>query len=221
VTPAVYIPELPLIPQLALVGSVENRFVIEDQDLLIQVPPDIFIDSDPNAELTYDAKLPDGTPLPNWLSFDANDLTFTGTPPLNSHGRVEIVITARDQYGNTAEASFSILIGYKQEDLAKLLTQLPPQPGVFRPYGFHFYDVDLGNPPNSPPPQQSGDASPPHPHDGPQLAEGWHAAPQIMRTDAFGGFSAALRRAGHIGALSRARALLDGLDKLAQARPSL
>ena len=223
--PPAFIPEIPLIPQLALIGSVENRFIIEDQQTVIQVPPDIFVDSDPNQQLVYDAKLPDGTPLPSWLHFDANNLTFEGTPPLFSRGRVEITITAKDQYGNTAEASFSILIGQKEEDLSKLLLQSNQEPGTFVPYGFQFgFQVSDATPVPSPADThrtQVAVAAAPHVPDAPLHVDRWHASPQVAQTSDFSGFSAALRNAGHIGVLSRARALLDGLDKLTQARTSI
>jgi hypothetical protein len=229
VTPAVSISEIPEIPQLALIGSVDNRFIIEDQQTVIQVPPDIFIDSDPNAQLEYDAMLPDGTPLPSWLHFDPNNLTFEGTPPLYSRGRIEITITAKDQYGNMAEASFSILVGQKEEDLGKLLLQSNLQPGTFRPYGFQF-DLQVSEatpvppPPGSQPgrqPIQIADAAALHLREALHRAEAWSAAPQVTQAGDFGGFTAALRKAGHIGALGRARALLDGLDKLPHARSSI
>ncbi|HEY1588133.1 MAG TPA: hypothetical protein VGG00_00270, partial [Rhodanobacter sp.] len=51
--------------------------------------------------------------------------------------------------------------------------------------------------------------------------DAWRASSQASQAADFGGFTAALRKAGHIGALSRARALLDGLDKLPQARSSI
>jgi hypothetical protein len=213
------VPELPLIPQLALIGSVENRFIIEDQETVIQVPSDIFVDSDPNAELAYDAKLPDGTPLPSWLSFNASDLTFSGTPPLTAHGRLEITITARDQYGNTAEASFSILIGRKQEDLTKLLSQTGSQDGEFRPYGFQLSAASPIVPPGSEQAIQLAEAAPVRHHDASHIAQTWRAVPATTRPGEFGGFSAALRGASQFGVLARARALLDGLNGLPQTRP--
>ncbi|NJL21125.1 MAG: DUF4347 domain-containing protein [Leptolyngbyaceae cyanobacterium SM1_3_5] len=44
-------------------------------------PANSFTDAD-NDSLTYSATLEDGTTLPNWLSFDPNTRTFSGTPTL-------------------------------------------------------------------------------------------------------------------------------------------
>src|SRR6185503_6300986 len=73
-------------------------------------------------QLTYEARRPDGTPLPAWITFDARNLTFSGTPPKDAYGRLEIVIRATDVAGNTADADFTVLIGRDDKDLVQLLS---------------------------------------------------------------------------------------------------
>jgi uncharacterized repeat protein (TIGR01451 family) len=114
----------PIIPQVWLTGSVGNRFVIEEQHAVIQVPWNLFNDTYPNATLEYEARAPGGGPLPQWLEFDARNLTFTGTPPLYSHGTVDVEIVARDQFGNQANATFQITVGRENRDLDKLLQRV-------------------------------------------------------------------------------------------------
>lgn len=114
----------PIIPQVELTGSVGSRFVIEQQQSVIAVPSNLFNDTYPNAELQYDAHLPGGAPLPGWLMFDPRNLTFTGTPPIGSHGTLEIEIVARDQFGNQAQATFQITVGRESKDLDQMLAHM-------------------------------------------------------------------------------------------------
>ena len=61
-----------------------------------QVPVGAFTDPDGNT-LSYSATLSNGSPLPAWLSFDAANRTFTGTPPLAAVPMVlQIKVTATD-----------------------------------------------------------------------------------------------------------------------------
>ena len=116
----------PIIPQVSLIGSVGNKFVIAEQQAIIAVPESLFQDSYPGAQLEYSARNPAGGSLPAWLQFDARNLTFSGTPPASAHGAVDIVIVARDQFGNEATASFRILVGRESEDLQHLLEPNSP-----------------------------------------------------------------------------------------------
>jgi len=123
-----YLPDIygePIIPQVWLTGSVGSRFVIEQQQAIIQVPSDLFNDTYPNAQLEYEARAPGGGPLPSWLIFDARNLTFAGTPPAGSHGTVEVEIAAEDQFGNHATAQFQITVGRESRDLDQLLAHAP------------------------------------------------------------------------------------------------
>ena len=46
--------------------------------------------------LTYTASLADGSPLPPWLRFDEATATFSGTPPLDFTGSIDLKVTAKD-----------------------------------------------------------------------------------------------------------------------------
>jgi hypothetical protein len=215
----------PLIPDLSLVGSVENRFIIVEQRAIIEVPSDIFVDTLPNPDMTYEAKLPDGTPLPYWLTFDANNLTFYGIPPANAFGRLEITITARDFLGQTAEASFTILIGRRENDLARLLTQGGDQDenqtGGFHPYGFQTSAVSPIATPGSARAIQLAESRSVHHRD---VIPAERAQPSVRiagHVSDTAGFSAALRAASNFGALARARALLDGLQRITSPNPPI
>ncbi len=229
----------PLIPDISLVGSVANRFIIVEQHAVISVPPNIFQDSLPQAQLTYEAKLPDGSSLPSWITFNANDLTFSGTPPRNAYGRLEILIRARDVAGNTADATFNILIGRNQDDLVGLL-----KPGRHRPLTLPLHAGDPSHglrqataawmkvaapkPPAPQPPIVSHRDSPTkdadHAMGGAAQRRGPARGDAVNRTPPPAGpargFSSDLHAAGPMSAWGRARGLLDKLEDLVRNKPA-
>ena len=46
--------------------------------------------------MSHSAVLANGKPLPGWLDFDPKTLTFSGTPPANWNGTIDIKVIARD-----------------------------------------------------------------------------------------------------------------------------
>ncbi|WP_162878039.1 DUF4347 domain-containing protein [Trinickia diaoshuihuensis] len=178
----------PIIPQVELTGSVGNRFIIEQQQSVIAVPSNLFDDTYPNAELQYEAHMPGGAPLPAWLVFDPRNLTFTGTPPLGSHGTVEVEIVARDQFGNQAQATFQITVGRESKDLEQMLA--------------HMHAAA----------QDSHPARPAHDggiRDGKEGARHGASAPQTHGANAGRpGLTAQLREAGPIGKILQARRMV-------------
>jgi hypothetical protein len=221
--------ERPLIPDLSLVGSVANRFIIETQHAVISVPSNIFVDSLPNAQLSYEAKLPDGTSLPSWLTFNPNDLTFSGTPPRGSHGRLEILIRARDIAGNTADANFNILIGREQQDLLGLLRTgrahglptnrlvLPPAPHADVPAAVPHGPAAPG-PAGHRVPAAAAAAYPIAVPD--RIAARAALLADLPPVHGSGAFSSALHAAGPMSVLGRARAWLDTLTGMDHQRPA-
>ncbi len=75
---------------------------LEDQAWFYQLPPDSFTDPD-GEPLTYAATLANGDPLPTWLVFDSDSLTFAGTPPPDYNGTISILVTAK--HGETTQSS--------------------------------------------------------------------------------------------------------------------
>ncbi len=74
---------------------IADQTVAEDTRWSFQVPANAFVDRD-SSGLTYSAGLADGSPLPAWLSFDNATRTFSGTPPANFNGPIELEVTAYD-----------------------------------------------------------------------------------------------------------------------------
>ncbi|MET1111292.1 MAG: putative Ig domain-containing protein, partial [Allosphingosinicella sp.] len=76
-----------------LLEPIADAVSVEDQPVDILLPAGLFGDVDGDA-LTLTATLAGGEPLPEWLSFDG--ARFTGTPPANFNGAIDIVVTASD-----------------------------------------------------------------------------------------------------------------------------
>ncbi len=65
----------------------------EDELFSFTLPADAFVDADGDT-LSLSAALANGDPLPIWLSFD--NATFSGVPPQDFSGSLEIVVSASD-----------------------------------------------------------------------------------------------------------------------------
>ncbi|KEO89085.1 hypothetical protein EH31_13685 [Erythrobacter longus] len=78
----------------------------EDASIEFEVPSDAFVDPDGDA-LSLTAALSDGSPLPDWLSFDG--ISFTGTPPPDFNGALDLTVTASDGSLEVAD-SFTLTI---------------------------------------------------------------------------------------------------------------
>ncbi|MEQ1739868.1 MAG: Ig-like domain-containing protein, partial [Methyloglobulus sp.] len=108
---------------LYLTGSLRNQVVQEMQHYSFSLPAGTFRHSNPNEQLEYEASQVDGSPLPNWLHFDPKQLKFTGVPPKGSIN-TEVMVKARDRYGNEAYATFRVVVkkehDYSNEDKFKI-----------------------------------------------------------------------------------------------------
>ncbi|MBD2154195.1 putative Ig domain-containing protein [Leptolyngbya sp. FACHB-16] len=74
------------------------------------IPVNTFTDSDAGDALSYRASLADGSTLPTWLQFNAQTLTFSGTPTSADAGFLNLQVTATDTAGATATDSFVLEI---------------------------------------------------------------------------------------------------------------
>ena len=69
-----------------------------------------FSDVDAGDILRYQATLADGSPLPDWLQFDAASRTFTSHATIDN-GYYSIRVTGQDQQNATASSLFTLFIG--------------------------------------------------------------------------------------------------------------
>lgn len=61
------------------------------------------------GQVNYVAKLNNGEPLPDWLSFDPKTLTFAGNPPASA-SELNIDVQANNQHGTQANDVFSLAL---------------------------------------------------------------------------------------------------------------
>jgi len=67
-----------------------------------------FADPDAGDTLAYDAALADGSALPDWLTFDPANASFSGTPGISDAGSYALRVTATDNSGASAAAEFAL-----------------------------------------------------------------------------------------------------------------
>jgi CshA-type fibril repeat protein len=99
---------------LYLTGSLRNQVVLEMQTYSFSVPPGTFRHTNPNEQLEYEASRIDGSPLPNWLHFNPKQLKFSGVPPKGAMN-TEVMVKARDRYGNEAYATFKVTVNKERD----------------------------------------------------------------------------------------------------------
>ncbi len=75
--------------------AIYNYIVNSSTTVYIKTPDGTFSDPDGDV-LSYSARLTDGSDLPAWLTFDAANNTFYGTPPLGYVDNLDIEVTATD-----------------------------------------------------------------------------------------------------------------------------
>ena len=86
---------------------------LADQQLIFhkpfcfQVPDGSFIDIDAGDALNYTATLEDGSALPDWLSFDSENLVFSGRAPKNVE-YLDVKVTATDMVAATGSTEGSL-----------------------------------------------------------------------------------------------------------------
>lgn len=90
-------------------AGVAAQVATENTAINFVLPVDVFKDDNGVANLTLSATLDDDTPLPTWLSFDAETGTFTGTPA-DGDGSVTIKVTADDGTNPPVSTSFELTV---------------------------------------------------------------------------------------------------------------
>jgi hypothetical protein len=78
-----------------LITPLADQLGAEYTAITFAVPVGTFSDFD-SAALAYTATLASGIELPGWLTFDSAYQTFSGTPPQNYTGNIDVRVTASD-----------------------------------------------------------------------------------------------------------------------------
>jgi hypothetical protein len=90
--------------------AISDQSLYANTALNFTLPTGTFSDIDAGDVLTYTATLANGNALPSWLTFNANTLTFSGTPTTNNKGTLDIKVVATDLAGAQAEDTFKITV---------------------------------------------------------------------------------------------------------------
>ena len=134
---------------LKVANPVTNQQATEDGLFDFQLPKNIFSAPDNNS-LTLSASFTDGSELPDWLSFDANNRTFSGTPGEADDGSLELQVTASNEQGAKASSSFALNVA-EVNDPPEVANPLPEQQVIedeavsFQVPGNAFSDPDDTN----------------------------------------------------------------------------
>ncbi|MDP2221111.1 MAG: calcium-binding protein [Hydrogenophaga sp.] len=81
---------------------------LENSSFRFTLPADSFRDVDVGDMLTYMVALANGDPLPDWLTFNAQIGTFSGTPANGDVGTLQLTVTATDLAGASASQTFGL-----------------------------------------------------------------------------------------------------------------
>ncbi|WP_341922199.1 putative Ig domain-containing protein [Polaromonas sp. YR568] len=81
---------------------------VEQQPFAYTLPAGVFADIDAGDTLSYTLTRADGTPLPSWLTFNAADMTVSGTPTGEAIGGLDLLLIATDSAGATATQALHI-----------------------------------------------------------------------------------------------------------------
>ena len=90
-------------------NEIPDQQATEDEAFSYTFPEDTFNEPDED-ELTYTATLADGSPLPDWLTFNPGTRTFSGTPGNDDTGEMDIKVTAADGDENQVSDTFKLRV---------------------------------------------------------------------------------------------------------------
>jgi VCBS repeat-containing protein len=125
------------------VGAIADQTSPEDEPWSFIVSTDTFSDID--SSLSYMAKLASGEPLPTWLAFDASTQTFSGTPPQDLNGSLELTIAASDGEFSATDTFMLTIIPVNDRPVAQVLSGKAMENGPAVTLTPSFSDVDAGD----------------------------------------------------------------------------
>jgi Ca2+-binding RTX toxin-like protein len=105
-----------------LMVPVENQTISSGEEWIFALDPETYVDADVGDVITYAARLENGDPLPSWLTFNAQTLTFSGTPTAGDAGVMTIALSAEDEDGYSDETYFDLTV-QAQENSAPVVAQ--------------------------------------------------------------------------------------------------
>jgi len=96
--------------RLFVYNGIKSTTIQISQALDYRVPKDAFGHTNTAAVVQLEASMSDGAPLPEWMDFDPTSGTFSGRPPTNAVGAIDVKVTARDDQGREVTSNFKMQI---------------------------------------------------------------------------------------------------------------
>ena len=90
--------------------ALADQTVVEYKPLTFTVPANTFADVDKFDSSAITASLDNGAALPDWLTFDADTLTFSGTPSTLDLGTLQVRVIATDTGGLSTSDIFALTV---------------------------------------------------------------------------------------------------------------
>nr|CAX84100.1 uncharacterized protein, phage-related [uncultured bacterium] len=121
--------------------TLQDRIVVEGRPFTHPIPANAFVDAD-GGDLTYTARMgtasqSDGSPLPEWLLFDAPTRTFSGTAPVDSPDYT-IRVTATDAGGSSVHGDFVLITAATDVNTPPRVAESLPDQTVTEDTAFSF-----------------------------------------------------------------------------------
>lgn len=119
-------------------NTIPDQNTAEDAPFYFQFAANSFADVDTSDVLSYSAQLAGGGALPAWLSFDAANRTFSGTPANNDVGTISVTVTASDGKGGSVADTFNLVVT-NTNDAPNIANPIPDQTAAEdAPFSFQF-----------------------------------------------------------------------------------
>ena len=78
---------------------------------ILPIPPDTFRHNNPDAVVSVQVNLVNGSVIPSWMSFDPAQNVLSGTPPQHAKGEYRVELIAKDQFGSEARTVLLVKVG--------------------------------------------------------------------------------------------------------------
>jgi Ca2+-binding RTX toxin-like protein len=89
--------------------GITSQLLIENAPWQLSLADNAFTDADGDS-LSYVVTLANGNALPSWMSFNAANLSFSGTPTTADIGNLRIQLTATDAFGASTSSAFDLKV---------------------------------------------------------------------------------------------------------------
>jgi hypothetical protein len=78
---------------------------------ILPIPQGTFRHNNPEAVVTLEVCLVNGSAIPSWMAFDSKQKVLSGTPPQGAKGEYQLELIAKDQFGGEARTILLVKVG--------------------------------------------------------------------------------------------------------------